>query len=120
MSQLRFTDRWLQSPTSVPAEGRAEYVDGLCPGLHLRVTAQGTRTFSAMFRVNGKLTRQTIGRYPRVSLSNARSAALDLMRTAQDGADARERKSRAPATVTFYGWISTRCSSSLWISVILV
>jgi integrase len=101
MSQYRFTDRWLQSPAIVPADGRAEYVDGLCPGLHLRVTVQGTRTFSAMFRVNGKLMRKTIGRYPRVSLSNARSAALDLMRTAQDGADARERTSRAPATVTY-------------------
>jgi integrase len=54
-----------------------------------------------MFRVNGKLIRQTIGRYPRVSLSNARAAALDMMRTAQDGADARERRSRAPSTVTY-------------------
>jgi integrase len=54
-----------------------------------------------MFRVNGKLRRETIGRYPRVSLSNARSAALDRMRVAQDGADARERRSRAPATITY-------------------
>jgi hypothetical protein len=62
---------------------------------------QGTRTFSAVFRVNGKLIRSTIGRYPRVSLSDARSAALELMRSAQDGADARERRSRAPCTVTY-------------------
>ena len=54
-----------------------EFVDALCPGLHLRVTIQGTRTFSAMFRVNGKLIRRTIGRYPRVSLSSARTSALD-------------------------------------------
>lgn len=101
MSKHRFTDRWLQSPALVPARGRAEYVDGLCPGLHLRVTEQGTRTFSAMFRVNGKLIRQTIGRYPRVSLSNAREAAQGLMRAAQDGANARERKSRAPSTTTY-------------------
>lgn len=101
MSKYRFTDRWLRSPALVPTEGRAEFVDGLCPGLHLRVTIQGTRTFSAMFRVNGKLIRQTIGRYPRVTLSNARTSALDIMRTAQDGADARERRSRAPCTVTY-------------------
>jgi integrase len=101
MSKYRFTDRWLQSPALIPTEGRAEFVDGLCPGLHLRVTIQGTRTFSAMYRVNGKLIRQTIGRYPRVSLSSARAAALDMMRTAQDGAGARERRSRAPCTVTY-------------------
>lgn len=101
MSKYRFTDRWLRSPTLIPTEGRAEFVDHLCPGLHLRVTIQGTRTFSAMFRVNGKLIRQTIGRYPRVSLSNARAAALAMVRTVQDGADARERRSRAPSTVTY-------------------
>src|SRR4051794_22252831 len=101
MSKYRFTDRWLRSSDLVPSEGRAEFVDGLCPGLHLRVTEQGTRTFSAMFRVNGKLIRQTIGRYLRVSLSNARTSALNMMRTAQEGADARERRSRAPCTVTY-------------------
>lgn len=101
MSKHRFTERWLQSDSLVPSERRAEFVDGLCPGLHLRVTIQGTRTFSAMFRVNGRLIRQTIGRYPQVSLSSARAAALDMMRTAQDGADARERRSRAPSTVTY-------------------
>ena len=107
MSKQRFTDRWLQSPTLTPGKGRAEFVDGLCPGLHLRVTIQGTRTFSAMFRVNGKLTRETIGRYPRVSLSHARVSALRIMRTAQDGADARERRSRAPCTVTYSELVET-------------
>ena len=101
MSKQRFTDRWLQSPTLTPQAGRAEYVDGLCPGLHLRVTLEGTRTFSAMFRVNGKLIRRTIGRYPRVSLTNARAAALALMRETQESAGARERRARAPSTITY-------------------
>ena len=107
MSKQRFTDRWLQSPTLTPDKGRAEFVDGLCPGLHLRVTIQGTRTFSAMFRVNGKLTRETIGRYPRVALSDARQSALRMMRNSQDGADARERRSRAPCTVTYGELVET-------------
>jgi len=107
MSKQRFTDRWLQSPTLTPGKGRAEFVDTLCPGLHLRVTIQGTRTFSAMFRVNGKLTRQTIGRYPRVPLGDARSSALRIMRDAQDTADARERRIRAPCTVTYGELVDT-------------
>ena len=107
MSKQRFTDRWLQSPALTPDKGRAEFVDNLCPGLHLRVTIHGTRTFSAMFRVNGKLTRKTIGRYPRVSLSDARSSALGIIRSAQDTADARERRSRAPCTVTYGELVET-------------
>lgn len=107
MSKHRFTDRWLHSSTLTPDTGRAEFVDNLCPGLHLRVTIQGTRTFSAMFRVNGKLVRETIGCYPRVSLSDARLSALDMMRNAQETADARERRSRAPCTVTYGELVET-------------
>jgi integrase len=101
MSKQRFSDRWLQSPALVPVAGRVEYADSLCPGLHLRVTVTGTRTFSAMFRVNGKLIRQTIGRHPRVSLSSARATALQMMRAAQEGADSRELRSRASSTTTY-------------------
>lgn len=94
MAQHRFTDRWLQSPSLTPPSGRAEYVDGLCPGLHLRVTVMGTRTFSAMYRVNGQLRRKTIGKYPVVTLAAARLTALKLMRDAQDKENARERRAR--------------------------
>lgn len=101
MPSVRFTDRWLQAASLTPAQGRSEYVDGLCPGLHLRVTSSGIRTFSIMFRLNGKLTRKTLGRFPVVSLANARSAALDVMRKAQEGIDAREHRSRAESTLTY-------------------
>lgn len=101
MPAVRFTDRWLQSASLTPSEGRSEYVDGLCPGLHLRVTSSGIRTFSVMFRLNGKLTRRTLGRFPVVSLSNARATALDVMRKAQEGIDAREHRSREASTLTY-------------------
>lgn len=101
MASVRFTDKWLGARSLTPKEGRTEYVDGLCPGLHLRVTQTGIRTFSAMFRLNGKLTRRTIGRYPVVTLANARAAALDIMRKAQEGIDAREHRSREEATLTY-------------------
>lgn len=102
MAIVRFTDRWLSATSLTPQDGRAEYVDGLCPGLHLRVTALGTRTFSAVFRLNGALTRRTIGRYPLVTLANARASALDIMRKAQEGIDAREHRSRAEAALTYH------------------
>ncbi len=101
MATVRFTDKWLGAASLTPKEARVEYIDGLCPGLHLRVTNTGIRTFSAMFRLNGKLTRRTIGRYPLVSLANARASALDIMRKAQEGIDAREHRSREEATLTY-------------------
>lgn len=67
----------------------------------MRITYRGVRTFSAMFRINGKLTRQTIGRYPVVTVANARAAALDMMRKAQAGVDSREHRSRAQSTLTY-------------------
>lgn len=87
MAVYRFTDRWLQSPALAPKAGRAEFVDGLCPGLHLRVTANGTKTFSVMYRSGGRLMRRTLGRYPRISLRSARRTALDQLRDAREAAD---------------------------------
>lgn len=101
MTTVRFTDTWLRSSSIVPKFGRVEYVDGLCPGLHLRITLRGVRTFSVMFRINGKLTRQSIGRYPVVTIANARAAALEIMRKAQEGVDSREHRSRAQSTLTY-------------------
>ncbi|WP_310087630.1 MULTISPECIES: tyrosine-type recombinase/integrase [unclassified Sphingopyxis] len=87
MAIHRFTDRWLQSLGTRPTHGRAEFVDAVCPGLHLRVTSKGTRTFSVMFRVRGKLVRTTLGKYPLLALHDAREAALAKMREVDQGAD---------------------------------
>ncbi len=101
MATVRFTDKWLGAASLTPEEGRTEYVDGLCPGLHFRVSANKVRAFSVVFRLNGKLTRRTIGRYPRVTLANARASALDVMRKAQEGVDAREHRSREESTLIY-------------------
>jgi integrase len=96
----RFTDRWIQAQASADAP-RSEYADALCPGLHLRVSGRGTKTFSAMLRVHGRLQRRTIGRYPLLSLAQARAAAMDMMRKAAEGVDPREPKPNAAAMITY-------------------
>ncbi|WP_454885920.1 tyrosine-type recombinase/integrase [Sphingomonas oryzagri] len=85
MAVHRFTDKWLQSPSIIPSDGRAGFVDAVCPGLHLRVTVKGTRTFSVLVRPSGKARRITIGTYPRVTLSEARDTALETLRAADRG-----------------------------------
>lgn len=100
MTLNRFTDRWIQA-CHPPASGRLDYADLLCPCLHLRVTKRGTKTFSAMMRVNGRLQRRTIGRYPVYSLADARAATLAMLRGAAEGLDPRQSPAAAQPSLTY-------------------
>ena len=74
------TDALLKG-TKAPSAGRVELSDMRCPGLEFRVTPAGSRSFSFRFRDpnSGAVTRSTIGPYPEISLSDARTAA-DILR----------------------------------------
>jgi integrase len=100
MTRYRFNDRWLRS-CQPPTEGRLDYADQLCPGLHLRITARGAKSFSAMLRVNRRLQRRTIGRYPQITLSQAREATLAMQRLAADGRDVREPRAESQSLLTY-------------------
>jgi integrase len=80
MTQRRLTDALLRAVIA-PARGRLELADERCAGLEFRITAKGARSWSLRFRdpQTGKLTRVTLGNYPAVGLSAARTAA-DLAR----------------------------------------
>jgi integrase len=57
-----------------PTKGQAEIFDLGYPGLALRMGNGGAKSFVLFHRANGKLTRTTLGRWPRVTLSDARNA----------------------------------------------
>lgn len=57
-----------------PKEGQAEIFDLGYPGLALRIGKGGAKSFVLFHRKNGKLTRTTLGRWPKVSLADARTA----------------------------------------------
>jgi len=88
MAKYRFTDKRLQS-IAPPKNGRLEFTDAVCPNLQIRVSYTGTKTFSAVIRVNGRQQRRTIGRYPAWSLAKAREQALKLVRDGDAGVDPR-------------------------------
>jgi hypothetical protein len=83
MSKVSLTDRWI-SAKRPPPSGRISVVDALCKNLHLRISCHGTKTFSVMLRIDGKLCRRTLGEYPFLKLSVARQEALRLQREAAD------------------------------------
>lgn len=70
-----------------PATGRMELHDAEVPGLVLRVSASGTRSWSFTYRFKGALTRLTLGQWPGLSLKEARERAREARGTVQRGMD---------------------------------
>ena len=55
-----------------PSTGQVDHFDAAFPGLSLRVTAQGRKTLTYLYRHAGKQKRITFGLYPAMSLAEAR------------------------------------------------
>ena len=73
-----------------PATGQFEYYDTHLPAFGLRVSYSGTKAWFVMTRVDGKLTRITLGRYPALSLAEAREKARSVIEQAKAGSDPRQ------------------------------
>lgn len=76
MATLILTDSFIRGCSTDKA--REEYSDKKNPGLVLRVSKTGSKTFVFRYRANGKSKRYTIGKYPIISLSRARKIAEEL------------------------------------------
>ena len=80
---------------SPPATGRKETYDAKVPGLFLRVTKTGSKSWGLDFRINGKRERLMLGSYPIVGLEDARTAATDALRAVRDGVNPAAEKRAA-------------------------
>jgi integrase len=80
------TDSAIKGIRSPPA-GRIEVADLRCAGLAFRITAAGVRSWCFRFRdpQSGRDARSTIGRYPDISLGQARQAADGLRAQVANG-----------------------------------
>jgi hypothetical protein len=105
MPRRKLTDMFVER-VKVPARGRVEYFDAAFPGLALRVTDAGGKSWCAFYRFNGRLRRFTIGRYPAIKPAQARreaQAALERVRAGIDPAQEKRlrRDVRTPEIDTF-------------------
>jgi integrase len=57
-----------------PKAGQADYFDNGYPGLALRVSYGGAKAWVFFYRLHGKLRRLSLGRFPGMSLTEARDA----------------------------------------------
>ena len=100
----------------LPVDGRDRlYMDTLLAGFGVRVTAVGTKLFIANARVNGKPKRVTVGRFPSMSVSEARKEArpvLDAMRAGKDPHVEKEVRKQAAAA----GEVTVEVFADRWLA----
>jgi integrase len=92
-----FTDTYLRSlkPESV----RRDHYDAVQRGLGLRVAPSGLKSWFVMRRVNSRMTRTTLGRYPEVPLADARKKAEAVLEQIAKGHSPKKAKVPAFAAV---------------------
>ena len=86
-----------------PASGRVDYADAVLPGLHLRVTDKGRKSWSVVYRVNGRQRRMTLGAYPTLDLNDARTAAREALQAVERGEDPiHSRQAAEPTAISTF------------------
>jgi integrase len=78
-----------------PEAGQIEYFDTHLPAFGLRISYSGTKAWFVTTRVDGKLTRITLGRHPAISLAEARDNARQVIEQAKAGNDPRQIQAEA-------------------------
>jgi integrase len=72
--RLQLTDRFCASAKATAVQ--TDYFDAAVSGLALRVTSQGTKSWSLLYGTPRR--RVTLGRYPSLSLAGARAKAIEV------------------------------------------
>jgi len=101
MAKVALTDKFIASEKRVPQTGRTDYHDAIVPGLALRVTTTGHRSFVLIARYpsspKNNPTRRAIGEYGAVTLESAREKARDWLQLIQKGTDPKVVEARRRA-----------------------
>jgi integrase len=77
-----FADR-----VKAPPKGRVEYFDASFPGLCLRVSENGVKSWCLFYRLHGRQRRLTIGKHPAVRPAQARREAQRALEHVREGTD---------------------------------
>lgn len=106
MPRVALTDRFVSTIKS--SGGQTDYFDEKVPGLALRATAAGRKTWTLVFTSprTTKRTRMTLGGYPQTSLAQARALGLEARGQLDEGRDPRDvRAEQQAAALRFSGLV---------------
>jgi integrase len=92
MKYFNFSVKELNKTPSAKKGARDTYHDTTVKGLTLRVTATGVMTFLVRKRVDGKLVTDSLGRYPAMSINQARVAARNSLNIFSSGISPNDKK----------------------------
>jgi integrase len=92
MPRRTLTDRFCSSAKAREAEVQTDYFDDRTPGLALRVSRSGLKSWTYHFTHVGKRNRLTFGNYPSLSLAGARTRADEARAAVTEGTDPRALK----------------------------
>lgn len=99
---LNFTKEALLSLPTPEAGKRAVYLDAKTTGLQIRVTDTGAKTFSVYRRIKGgQPERVTLGRFPAMTIEQARKHASRINAEIEEGANPAEVKRAHRGELTF-------------------
>lgn len=100
-NRFNFTKRSLESLT-IPINGkRSYYYDEKVRGLGISITDKGTITFVVYRKIDGRPERVTLGRYPDLSIENARGLASEANAQIAQGKNPNKEKSKLREEITF-------------------
>ncbi len=95
------TDPGIEKIGKAPRGQRIERFDAGAPGLCLRITDKGAKSWSVYYRLNGKHQRMTIGTWPGIGVARARDlarpVAQDVLRDDLRYAQGREARAHCAA-----------------------
>src|SRR5215211_1136927 len=87
MPRVNLTHKIVEATPLPLGRKSVDYFDRRMPGLVLRVSAGGTKSWNAIYRHHGRSRRLTIGRYPVIALDEARNRAREALCTVSRGID---------------------------------
>lgn len=89
---LNFTQQRIEK-LPAPTKDRVDYYDAVVSSLICRVSASGNKSFCVLKRTaGGKLQRVTLGKFPSVSVAQARKLATEVLAMVADGINPTEEK----------------------------
>lgn len=100
MARVALTDKFIKAEGRVPVAGRVDYFDSIVPGLALRVTKKGHRTFVLVARFPARPknpTRRVLGEYGAITLDAARERARRWLELIGKGIDPKIDEARRKA-----------------------
>jgi integrase len=100
MTKVTLTDRYIKTRKAAAPGTREDHFDAIVPGLALRVTSAGHKSFVLMARYPTRpknTTRRLLGEYGALTLDAARDKARDWLELLAKGIDPRIEEARSKA-----------------------